>query len=77
MSRPELERVIVEAISKEDFLQLLMDSPYDALASYDLDPREVGALIAASEPDLLALGVDPQLVRKYVNIFHISRGGGG
>ena len=77
MSRDALNTVIHRAISDEAYLALLTEQTYDALDGYDLEPDEQGALIAASEESLVAMGVNSETARHFQGFFRISRGGGG
>jgi hypothetical protein len=77
MSRDAVNTVIHRAISDEAYLALLTEQTYDALDGYDLEPDEQGALIAASEETLVAMGVNSETARHFQGLFRISRGGGG
>jgi hypothetical protein len=77
MSRQAVGKVVRQALEDEPYRTALIERPYDALEGYDLEPEEQGALIAGDELGLAAMGVDRDTARRYVELFHISRGGGG
>lgn len=77
MTRQAVDEIITRTTNEQRFRSLLTERPYDALEGYDLTPEEQAALIAASEPDLTALGVDSDTARRFTEAFKISSAGGG
>ena len=77
VSRAEVTEVVRRALADERYAALLKERPYDALEGRDLEPEEMGALIAASELQLTEMGVDRDTAHRFVELFDISRGGGG
>ncbi len=77
MSVRDVEEVIRRAAEDDQYRSLLTHTPYDALEGYNLEPDEQGALIAASDVDLIALGADADAARRFSELFRISPGGGG
>lgn len=53
MSRLALEEILARAMEDERFRDLLLRSPAEALAGYDLSEEERGAMIAGDLKDLL------------------------
>lgn len=77
MGLQAVRSVVSKALTDAEYRSLLVDSPYDALEGYDLEPEEQGALVAASEEDLSRLGVPEEEAQRFSELFRISRGGGG
>lgn len=77
MSSRGLAQVIAGVLSDPEYARQMQENPYDLVEREELTPEEQSALIAASESDLVRLGVPERTAREYVARFHVSQGGGG
>lgn len=77
MSSRGLAEVIARVLSDAEYARLMQENPYDLVEREELTPEEQSALVAASESDLVRLGVPESRARAYVARFRVSQGGGG